>query len=258
MPASYPSWPVCRDRFMIQSRFTRILLKVSGESLRGSNTSGIHPPALNAIASDIKSAHQQGVQIAIVIGGGNIFRGTQSPGFPIHRATADYMGMMATIINALALNDSLKSLGSSTMVMSALEVRNVVGPFNRERALGHLEEGGIVIFAGGTGDPYVTTDTAATLRAIEIEAQAILKGTQVNGVYDRDPAKEKTSRLFARISYEQVLKEKLGVMDLTSISLAMEYDVPIIVFNIGKRGNIARICAGEKVGTLIAGEGDER
>lgn len=243
---------------MIKSRFTRILLKLSGESLRGRKNCGIHPPALNAIASDITSAHQQGVQIAIVIGGGNIFRGTQSPGFPIHRATADYMGMMATIINALALNDSLKSLGSSPTVMSALEVSNVVGPFNRERALGHLEEGGIVIFAGGTGNPYVTTDTAAALRAIEIEAQAILKGTQVNGVYDQDPAKEKTSRLFSRISYEQVLKERLGVMDLTSISLAMEYDVPIIVFNIGTRGNIARICAGEKVGTLIAGEGDER
>jgi len=258
MPASYPSRPVCGDRFMIQPRFTRILLKLSGESLRGRKTSGIHPPALKAIAFDIESAHLQGVQIAIVIGGGNIFRGTQSSGFPIHRVTADYMGMIATIINALALSDSLKSLGASTMVMSALEVSNVVGPFNRERALGHLEEGGIIIFAGGTGNPYVSTDTAATLRAIEIEAQAILKGTQVNGVYDRDPEKEKTSRLFARIAYEQVLKEKLGVMDLTSISLAMEYDIPIIVFNIGKRGNIARICAGEKVGTLIAGEGDER
>jgi uridylate kinase len=243
---------------MIKTRFTRILLKLSGESLRGNETGSIDPPALRAIAADIESAHQQGVQVAIVIGGGNIFRGAKSPGFSIHRVTADYMGMMATIINALALRDSLKSLGCCTMVMSALEVSNVVGPFNRERALRHLEEGGIVIFAGGTGNPYVTTDTAATLRAIEIEAQAVLKGTQVNGVYDRDPAKEKTPRLFAKITYKQVLEEKLGVMDLTSISLAMEYDVPIIVFNIGKRGNIARICAGQKVGTLIAGEGDER
>jgi len=242
---------------MIKNGFTRILLKLSGESLKGNTTDSIHPSVLNAIASDIESAHQQGVQVAIVIGGGNIFRGAKSPGFPIHRVTADYMGMMATIINALALSDSLKSLGASAMVMSALEVNNVVGPFNRERALGYLEEGGIVIFAGGTGNPYVTTDTAATLRAIEIEAQAILKGTQVNGVYDRDPAKEKTARLFAKISYKQVLEEKLRVMDLTSISLAMEYGVPIIVFNIGKRGNIARICAGEKVGSLIAGEGDE-
>ncbi len=237
--------------------FTRILLKLSGESLMGDRTGGIHPPALNAIASDIESARERGVQIAVVIGGGNIFRGAQSPGFTIDRVTADYMGMMATVINALALRESLKALGSSATVMTALEVENVVEPFNRERALGHLEEGRIVIFAGGTGNPYFTTDTAATLRAIEIEAQVILKATQVDGVYDRDPAKEKPSRLFARISFEQVLKEKLGVMDLTAISLAMEHDIPIIVFNIGKRGDIERIVAGNKLGTLIAGEGDE-
>jgi uridylate kinase len=167
------------------------------------------------------------------------------------------MGMMATIINALALRDSLKALGSSAAVMSALEVGNVVEPFNRERALGQLEKGRIVIFAGGTGNPYVTTDTAAALRAIEIEAQAILKATQVNGVYDRDPAKETTSRLFARISYEQVLKEKLRVMDLTAISMAMEHHIPIIVFNIRNRGDIALILSGQKVGTVIAGEDDE-
>lgn len=238
--------------------FTRILLKLSGESLMGNKTGGIHAPALNAIASDIKSAHERGVQIAIVIGGGNIFRGVQSQGFTIDRVTADYMGMIATVINALAMKESLKACGSSATVMTALEVANVVEPFNRERALEHLEEGRIVIFAGGTGNPYFTTDTAATLRAIEIEAQVILKATQVDGVYDRDPAKEKPSRLFARISYEQVLKEKLGVMDLTAISLAMEHDIPIIVFNIGKRGDIERIIAGQKVGTLIAGEGDER
>jgi uridylate kinase len=242
---------------MTKSRFTRILLKLSGESLRGNRTDSIHPPTLNAIASDIESARREGVQIAIVIGGGNIFRGAKSPGFPIHRVTADYMGMMATVINALALRDSLKSLGASVMVMSALEVNHVAEPFNRERALEYLEKGGIVIFAGGTGNPYVTTDTAATLRAMEIEAQVILKGTQVNGVYDRDPAKEKTAKLFAKITYKQVLEEKLRVMDLTSISLAMEYGVPLIVFNIGKRGNIAQICAGKRIGTLIAGEGDE-
>jgi uridylate kinase len=238
--------------------FTRILLKLSGESLMADRTGCIDPPALNAIASDIESARERGVQIAIVIGGGNIFRGGQSAGFAIDRVTADYMGMMATVINALALRESLRACGSSAMVMTALEVGNVVEPFNRARALGHLEEGTIVIFAGGTGNPYFTTDTAATLRAIEIEAQVILKATQVDGVYDRDPAKEKPLRLFARISYEQVLKEKLGVIDLTAISLAMEHDIPIIVFNIGKRGGIERIVSGHKVGTLIAGEGDER
>jgi uridylate kinase len=238
--------------------FDRILLKLSGESLMGTRTGGIHPPALNALTSDIESAHQQGVQIAIVIGGGNFFRGAQSPGFNVHRVTADYMGMISTIINALALRDSLKACGASVRVMSALEVGNVVKPFNRERALEHLEKGGIVIFAGGTGNPYVTTDTAAALRAVEIEAQAILKATQVNGVYDRDPAKEEASRLFDRISYEQVLKDKLGVMDLTAISLAMEHDIPIIVFNIGNRGDIGRILAGQTIGTFIAGEGHER
>jgi uridylate kinase len=240
-----------------KSIFSRILLKLSGESLMGDRTGGIHPPALNAIATDIESARQRGVQIAIVIGGGNIFRGTQSSGFPIHRVTADYMGMMATIINALALRDSLRALGSSATIMSALEVGNVVEAFNGEFALRQLEKGGIVIFAGGTGNPYVTTDTAAVLRAIEIEAQAILKATKVNGVYDRDPAKETTSRLFTRISYEQVLKEKLRVMDLTAISMAMEQHIPIIVFNIRNRGNITRILSGQKVGTVIAGEGNE-
>jgi len=238
--------------------FTRILLKLSGESLMGTRSGGIHPPALNSIAADIQSAHERGVQIAVVIGGGNIFRGAQSQGYSIDRVTADYMGMIATVINALALRDTLKVSGSSAVVMTAFEVANVVETFNRERALDHLEEGTIVIFAGGTGNPYFTTDTAATLRAVEIEARAILKATQVDGVYDRDPAKGKPSKLFARISYEQVLKEKLGVMDLTAISLAMEHSIPIIVFNIGTRGDIERIVTGQKVGTLIAGEGDER
>lgn len=222
----------------------------------GNRTAGIHPPALAAIAADLESARRRGVQIAVVIGGGNIFRGIQSPSFRIHRVTADYMGMTATIINALALMDTLKSLGLSATVMSALEVGNVVEPLSRERAIDYLEEGGIVIFAGGTGNPYVTTDTAATLRAIEIEAQAILKATKVNGVYDRDPALEKTSRLFGSITYEQVLKEKLRAMDLTAVSLAMEHHIPIIVFNISTKGNLDRILAGHTVGTLITGEGE--
>jgi uridylate kinase len=238
--------------------FNRILLKLSGESLMGNRTAAIHPPALTAVAGAIESAHHREVQIAVVIGGGNIFRGIQSPAFHIHRVTADYMGMTATIINALALTDILKSRGLSATVMSALEVGNLVEPLSRERAIDYLEQGGIVIFAGGTGNPYVTTDTAATLRAIEIEAQAILKATKVKGVYDRDPAREKTSRLFGTITYEQVLKEKLRAMDLTAISLAMEHRIPIIVFNIGKKENLERILGGHKVGTLITGEGDER
>jgi len=238
--------------------FKRILLKLSGESLLGNRTAGIHPPALISIATDLKSAHQRGVQTAIVIGGGNIFRGLQSPAFNIHRVTADYMGMTATIINALAVMDTLKSLGVSSTVMSALQVGTVVEPLNRQRAIDRLEEGGVIIFAGGTGNPYVTTDTAATLRAIEIDAQAILKATKVNGVYDCDPAMEKSAKFFSRITYEQVLQEKLKAMDLTAISLAMEHDIPIIVFNIGTKGNFERILEGHKVGTLITGEGDER
>ncbi|MFW6147527.1 MAG: UMP kinase [Thermodesulfobacteriota bacterium] len=238
--------------------FKRILLKLSGESLLGKKTAGIDPPALVSIAADIKSAHQRGVQIAIVIGGGNIFRGLQSPAFNIQRVTADYMGMTATVINALALMDALKSLGFSPMVMSALQVGNVVEPLNRQRAIDHLEGNGLVIFAGGTGNPYVTTDTAATLRAIEIDAQAILKATKVDGVYDCDPVKDRDAKFFQRITYEQILQKKLKAMDLTAISLAMEHDLPIIVFNLGTRGNLDRILAGHQVGTLITGEGDER
>lgn len=224
----------------------------------GDKTAGINPLALEDITSDINSAHKQGIQMAIVIGGGNIFRGIQSSGYKIERVTADYMGMLATVINALALNETLNACGASATVMTALEMGKAVEPYNRQQALKHLDRGRIVIFAGGTGNPYFTTDTAATLRAIEIDAQAILKATQVDGVYDRDPAKQKPAKLFARISYEQVLRDKLGVIDLTAIALAMEHKIPLIVFNIGKRGNIEKIVSGQKVGTLIAGEGDER
>lgn len=238
--------------------FNRILLKLSGESLMGDKMGGINPSTLEDIASEINSAHKLGIQMAIVIGGGNIFRGMQSSGYNIGRVTADYMGMLGTVINALALRETLNTCGSSATVMTALEIDKVVEPYNRERALKHLDKGRIVIFAGGTGNPFFTTDTAATLRAIEIDAQAILKATQVDGVYDRDPAKETPAKLFSRISYEQVLRDKLGVIDLTAISLAMENNIPIIVFNIGKRGNIEKIVSGQKVGTLIAGEADER
>jgi uridylate kinase len=168
------------------------------------------------------------------------------------------MGMLATVINALALNEALNAAGSAATVMTALEIARVVEPYGREQALRHLDKGRIIVFAGGTGNPYFTTDTAATLRAIEINAQAILKATQVDGVYDRDPAKEPGAKLFSRITYEQILRDKLGVIDLTAISMAMEQQIPIVVFNIGKRGNIEKIVSGDKVGTLIAGEGDER
>ena len=238
--------------------FNRILLKLSGESLMGDRNSGIDPPTLKDIASEIHSTHKLGIQIAVVIGGGNIFRGAKSAEYSIGRVTADYMGMLATVINALALNEALTAVGSAATVMTALEIARLVEPYGRERALRHLDKGRIIIFAGGTGNPYFTTDTAATLRAIEINAQAILKATQVDGVYDRDPAKEPGAKLFNRISYEQVLRKKLRVIDLTAISMAMEQQIPIVVFNIGKRGNIEKIVSGYKVGTLIAGEGNER
>ena len=240
------------------SPFRRILLKLSGESLMGNTPNAINPSTLKSIASEIHSIHQMGMDIAVVIGGGNIFRGISSSAYSIERVTADYMGMMATVINALALNEALKTEGSAATVMTAFEIAGVAEPYGRESALRHLDEGKIVIFAGGTGNPYFTTDTAATLRAREINAQIILKATQVDGVFDRDPAKESGAQLFDRISYEEVLRARLRVIDLTAISMAMEEQIPIVVFNIGKRGNIRKIMAGQKVGTLISGESDER
>jgi len=238
-------------------RFNRILLKLSGESLMGDEDGGINPTSLKDIASEICAAHKPGMQIAIVIGGGNIFRGLKSSAYSIGRVTADYMGMLATVINALALNEALEAAGSAATVMTALAIDRVVEPYERQRALSHLDKGRIVIFAGGTGNPYFTTDTAATLRAVEINAQAILKATQVDGVYDRDPAKEPGARLYSRISYEEVLRNKLKVIDLTAISMAMEQHIPIIVFNVGKKGNMEKIVSGHMVGTLIEGEGSE-
>jgi len=223
----------------------------------GDKDSGINLPTLKYIASEIHSAHKLGIQIAIVIGGGNIFRGAKSSEYSIGRVTADYMGMLATVINALALKEALDTASSAATVMTALEIDRVAEPYGRERALRHLGKGRIVIFAGGTGNPYFTTDTAATLRATEINAQAILKATRVDGVYDRDPAKEPAARLFGRIGYEKVLRNKLRIIDLTAISMAMEQQIPIIVFNIGKRGNIEKIVSGYEVGTVIAGDIDE-
>jgi uridylate kinase len=238
-------------------RFKRIILKLSGESLLGDRNSGIDPSTLKDTASDIRSAHRLGAQIGIVMGGGNIFRGINSPDYGIGRATADYMGMLATVINALALREVLDAAGTPATAMTALAVDRAVEPFDRARALKYLDQGRIVIFAGGTGNPFFTTDTAATLRATEINAQVILKATQVDGVYDRDPVTEPSAKLFRKISYNQVLRNRLAVIDLTAITMAMQQQIPIIVFNIGKRGNIKRIISGESVGTFITGEGDE-
>jgi len=239
-------------------RFERIMLKLSGESLMGSRSSGIDPPTLKDMASEIQSAHRLGVEIGIVMGGGNIFRGIKSPEYTIGRVTADYMGMLATVINALALREVLNAIGTPATAMSALSIDRAVEPYTREKALTHLEQGRIVIFAGGTGNPFFTTDTAASLRAMEINAQAILKATQVDGVYDRDPALDPGAKLYTTISYNQVLQDRLKVIDLTAISMAMEQRIPIIVFNGHKQGNIAKIVSGQTVGTTIAGAGDER
>ena len=239
-------------------RFRRIVLKLSGESLMGKRSGGIDPPTLKRIASEIQAAHRLGVNMGIVIGGGNIFRGMGSSEYAIGRVTADYMGMLATVINALALSDVLNAAGTSATAMTALSIDRAVEPYTREKALAHLDQGKIVIFAGGTGNPFFTTDTAASLRAMEINAQAILKATQVDGVYDRDPAREAGATLYTTISYNRVLRDRLKVIDLTAISMAMEQQIPIIVFNVGKRGNIAKILSGQNVGTTIAGEGDER
>jgi uridylate kinase len=239
-------------------RFERIVLKLSGESLMGKRSGGIDPPTLKDMASEIQSAHRLGVKIGIVIGGGNIFRGITSSEYAIGRVAADYMGMLATVINALALREILEATGIPAAAMSALSIDRAVEPYTREKALTHLDQGRIVIFASGTGNPFFTTDTAASLRAMEINAQAILKGTQVDGVYDRDPALEPGAKLYTKISYNQVLRDRLKVIDLTAIFMAMERQIPIIVFNVHKPGNIAKIVSGQAVGTTIAGAGDER
>ena len=238
--------------------FKKILLKLSGESLIGDKEGGIDPKALWDIASEIHSVNKLGIQIAIVIGGGNIFRGIKSSEYGIEKAISDYMGMLATVINSLALKEALNAHGAMAIAMSAFPIDKIIEPYNREKALRYLDEEKIVIFAGGTGNPYFTTDTAATLRAVEINAQAILKASHVDGVYDQDPAKQPNAKLLDRISYEQVLTDKLGVIDLTAILMAMEHKIPIIVFEVTRKGNIERVISGQKVGTLISGADDDR
>ncbi|PKN77338.1 MAG: UMP kinase [Deltaproteobacteria bacterium HGW-Deltaproteobacteria-10] len=233
--------------------YKRILLKLSGEALLGKQSSGVDPEVANFIADEIKSLADLKVQICIVIGGGNIFRGLEASSKGMDRTSADYMGMLATVINSLALQSALEMRGIPTRVQSSIEMREIAEPFIQRRAIRHLEKGRIVIFAGGTGNPYFTTDTAASLRAMEINADVIMKATKVDGVYDSDPVKNKNAVMFKKISYIDVLTKNLKVMDATAISLCRDNNLPIVVFNMQKKGNIRRTICGEKIGTYVGG-----
>jgi len=233
--------------------YKRILLKLSGEALLGKQSSGVDPEVANYIAAEIKSLADLNVQIGIVVGGGNIFRGLEASSKGMDRTSADYMGMLATVINSLALQSALEMSGIATRVQSAIEMHQIAEPFIQRRALRHLEKGRIVIFAGGTGNPYFTTDTAASLRAMEIKADVIMKATKVDGVYDRDPVKDKNAVMFENIKYIDVLTKNLKVMDATAISLCRDNSLPIIVFNLQKKGNIRSAICGKKIGTYIGG-----
>ena len=231
--------------------YKRILLKLSGEALMGEQNYGIDPAVAAQIAQDVAEIQGLGVQTAIVIGGGNIFRGVAASARGMDRATADYMGMLATIINALALQDALEQAGVPTRVVTAIEMRAVAEPFIRRRAIRHLEKGRVVVFGAGTGNPYFSTDTAAALRAMEIKADVILKGTKVDGIFDADPMLQPNATRFDRISYIQVLDKGLKVMDATAISLCMDNHLPIVVFNLKTPGNIKRAVIGEPIGSLV-------
>jgi len=235
----------------LKLKYKRVLLKLSGEALMGGKGYGVDPFTVDYMASEIKKIVNIGIQIAIVIGGGNIFRGVEASVKGMERASADYMGMLATVINALALQNAIEKLGLQTRVQSAIEMRELAEPYIRRRAIRHLEKGRIVIFAAGTGNPYFTTDTAAALRAMEIGADVILKGTKVDGVYTADPVKDPHAKKFDYISYMDVLKKNLKVMDSTAITLCMDNNLPIVVFNINKPNNIKDIVNGKKVGTTV-------
>ena len=236
---------------MASPAYQRVLLKVSGEALLGPESFGIDPNVTTQIAREIGEVHHLGVEIAVVIGGGNIFRGLAASARGMDRATADYMGMLATVINALALQDALEQIQVVTRVVTAIEMRAVAEPFIRRRSIRHLEKGRVVVFAAGTGNPYFTTDTAAALRAMEIRADVILKGTKVDGIYTADPLKDPEATRFDSISYLQVLEQGLKVMDATAISLCMDNKLPIVVFNIQEPGNLKRAIMGESVGSLV-------
>jgi uridylate kinase len=231
--------------------YRRILLKLSGEALLGEKTFGIDRAFTDYIAAEIKSVSSLGLEIAAVVGGGNIFRGVSDTAHGMDRVSADHMGMLATVINALALQDALERAKVYTRVLSAIEMREVAEPFIRRRAIRHMEKGRVVIFAAGIGNPYFSTDTAAALRSMEVKAEVILKGTKVDGIYDADPAKEPKAKRFESLTYFEVLQRGLKVMDTTAISLCMDNRLPIIVYDIKRKGNLRRIALGEKVGTLV-------
>jgi len=234
-------------------RFKRILLKLSGEALMGEEGFGIQPRVMQEVAQEIKEVVDLGVQVGVVIGGGNIFRGLTAASQGMDRAAADYMGMLATVINGLALQESLERLGVPTRVLSAIEMRQIAEPYIRRRATRHLEKGRVVIFAAGTGNPFFTTDTAASLRAREIGAQVILKATKVDGVFDKDPVAHPEAEKLDEVRYMEVLERDLKVLDATAVSLVKDTQIPIVIFNLRTRGNIRRVVMGEKVGTLIRG-----
>ncbi len=232
--------------------YKRVLLKLSGEALAASQGFGVDPIRIHEIAAELADVKSLGVQIAIVVGGGNFFRGVAEQAKEMDRVSADQMGMLATVINALALQDALEKQGVFTRVMSAIEMNQVAEPFIRRRAMRHLEKGRVVIFAGGTGSPYFSTDTAASLRAMEIKADVILKATKVDGIYDADPVKVKDAKKFAEISYMEVLRLGLRVMDATAISLCQENNLPIVIFNLNHEGNIRKVVTGEKIGSRVS------
>ena len=234
--------------------YQRIVVKLSGESLSGPDSFGIHAETIQGIANEVKGVRDLGVQVAIMVGGGNIFRGTRQKDLSIDRATGDYMGMLATVINGLALQDALEKAGCNTRLLSAIEMHQVAEPFIRRRATRHLEKGRVVIFAAGTGNPYFSTDTAAALRAMEIKADVILKATRVDGIYDADPEKVAGAKKFEQITYIDVLQRGLSVMDSTAISLCMDNKMPIVVFNMGVTGNLKRVVLGEAVGSTVTAE----
>jgi uridylate kinase len=236
---------------MATKKKKRVVLKISGEALMGSKKYGIDPDVSIAIARQIKQVFEKGIEISVVIGGGNIFRGLSAASKGMDRSTADYMGMLATMMNGLALQDALENNGVDTRVMTAISMSELAEPYIRRRAVRHLEKGRVVIFVCGTGNPYFTTDTAAALRAKEINADLLLKATKVDGVYSRDPVKYKSARKFKELKYLDVLKKRLKVMDATAVSLCMDNDLPIVVFNMNTKDNIVRAIMGKKVGTLI-------
>jgi uridylate kinase len=245
-------------KFEVESHpvYKRVLIKLSGEALMGDRQYGIDPTTIDRIAREIVQVHELGVEIALVIGGGNIFRGVSGAAYGMDRATADYMGMLATVINALAFQQAIEKYGVPTRVQSAITMREVAEPYIRRRAIRHLEKGRIVIFAAGTGLPFFTTDTSAALRAIEIGAEVLLKGTKVDGVYDSDPVLNSSARKFDKLTYDEVLAKNLKVMDGTAISLARDRGLKIIVFNVKIPGNIERVVLGEAVGTVVEGGGE--